>query len=53
MDGQTNYSYQPGTPADAIRRVDDTLSTADFAATRHEEQPNSRHQFDNIVLLQR
>jgi hypothetical protein len=48
MDGQTNYGYQPGTPADAIRRVDDTLSTADVAAARHEEQPNSRHQFDNV-----
>jgi carboxypeptidase family protein/TonB-dependent receptor-like protein len=48
MDGQTNYGYQPGTPADAIRRVDGTLSTADFAASRHEEQPNSRQQFDNI-----
>jgi hypothetical protein len=49
MDGQTNYGYQPGTPADAIRRVDSTLSTADFAAARHEEQPNSRHQFDNVA----
>jgi hypothetical protein len=48
MDGQTNYGYQPGTPTDAIRRVDDTLSTADIAAARHEEQPNSRHQFDNV-----
>ena len=48
MDGQTNYGYQPGTPADAIRRVDSTLSTADIAAARHEEQPNSRHQFDNV-----
>ena len=48
MDGQTNYGYQPGTPADAIRRVDETLSTADIAAARNEEQPNSRHQFDNV-----
>ena len=32
MDGQTNYGYQPGTPADAIRMQDTTLSTADFAA---------------------
>jgi outer membrane receptor protein involved in Fe transport len=48
MDGQTNYLYQPGTPADAIRRVDNTLSTADFAASREEHQPNSRHQFDNV-----
>ena len=49
MDGQTNYSYQPGTPADAIRVQDGTLSTANFAAGRHEEQPNSRTQFDNVV----
>jgi hypothetical protein len=49
MDGQTNYGYQPGTPTDTIRRVDSTLSTADFAAARHEEQPNSRHQFDNVL----
>ena len=34
MDGQTNYGYQPGTPADAIRVRDGTLSTADFAARR-------------------
>ncbi len=48
MDGQTNYLYQPNTPANAIRRVANTLSTADFAATREEHQPNSRHQFDNM-----
>jgi hypothetical protein len=48
MDGQTNYLYQEGTPANAIRRVDNTLSTADFAAAREEHQPNSRYQFDNI-----
>jgi len=48
MDGQTNYLYQDGTPATAIRRVDNTLSTADFAAAREEHQPNSRYQFDNI-----
>jgi len=51
MDGQTNYLYQPGTPADAIRRVDNARSEADFAATREEHQPNSRHQFDNIVSI--
>jgi hypothetical protein len=49
MDGQTNYSYQPGTPTDAIRWVDFTVGSQDFAAPRHEEQPNARHQFDNIV----
>jgi hypothetical protein len=49
MDGQTNYTYQPDTPADAIHRVDFTLGTQDNASRRHEEQPNSRHQFDNIL----
>jgi carboxypeptidase family protein/TonB-dependent receptor-like protein len=49
MDGQTNYGYQPGTPADAIRVQDTTLSTAANAASRNENQPNSRHQFDNIL----
>ena len=49
MKGQTNYLYQPNTPADAIRRVDNTLSTGDFAASREEHQPNSRTEFDNIV----
>lgn len=51
MDGQTNYLYQPGTPADAIRRVDNARSEADFAATREEHQPNSRLQFDNILSI--
>ena len=50
MDGQTNYTYQPGTAADAIRRVDNARSEAFIAATREEHQPNSRHQFDNIVI---
>ena len=49
MTGQTNYLYQPDTPANAVRREDSTLNTADFAAQRHEEQPNSRAQFDNTV----
>jgi len=53
MDGQTNYLYQPGTPADAIRRQDNSLSTADFAAGREEHQPNSRTQFDNAVTFSR
>src|SRR5262245_2569883 len=51
MDGQTNYLYQPGTPADAIRRQDNTLSTADVAAGREEHQPNSRTQWDNVVTF--
>jgi hypothetical protein len=48
MVGQTNYLYQDGTPATAIRKVDNTLSTADFAASREEHQPNSRYQYDNV-----
>jgi outer membrane receptor protein involved in Fe transport len=48
MDGQTNYTYQPGTAESAIHRADFTLGTQDIASRRHEEQPNSRHQFDNI-----
>jgi Carboxypeptidase regulatory-like domain len=51
MDGQTNYLYQPGTPADAIRRVDNARSEGTIAATREEHQPNSRHQFDNIFTV--
>jgi hypothetical protein len=51
MDGQTNYGYQPGTPPDAIRVQDGTASTANFAANRHEEQPNSRYQFDNVFSV--
>jgi hypothetical protein len=49
MSGQTNYLYQPNTPADAVRVVDNVLSTADKAAQYHDETPNSRLQFDNIV----
>ena len=49
MNGVTDCSYQPGTDPNAVRVVDNTLSTADKAATRHEKQPNSRLQFDNIV----
>ena len=49
MDGQTNYTYQPGTPSDAIHRADFSLGTQNIASRRHEEQPNARHQFDNIV----
>ena len=49
MDGQTNYTYQSNTAPNAIRFVDFTLGTQDLAAPRHEEQPNSRHQFDNTV----
>jgi hypothetical protein len=48
MDGQTNYLYQPGTPADAVRKRDITLTEVFFASNRHEEIPNSRHQIDNV-----
>ncbi len=40
MDGQTNYTYQPGTPADAIRMEDADAGIGDFAADREDHQPN-------------
>jgi hypothetical protein len=49
MNGQTNYLYQPDTPATAVRMEDAAANKAFFAAQRHEAQPNSRYQFDNIV----
>jgi hypothetical protein len=49
MDGLTAYNYQPGTDPAAVREQDGTLSSADKAASRHEEQPNQRLQFDNTV----
>jgi hypothetical protein len=49
MKGETDYSYQPTTPATAIRVVDATLDTAKNAAQRNEQQPNSRIQFDNTL----
>ena len=49
MKGETDYSYQPNTPANAIRVVDATLDTANNAAQRNEQQPNSRIQFDNSL----
>jgi S1-C subfamily serine protease len=49
MDGVTNYYYQPGTADTDIRVVDNGLSTAAVAADRHEEAPNYRTQFDNVV----
>lgn len=48
MKGETDYSYQPGTAPTAVRRVYDS-TTADFAAARQEEQPNSRTELDNVV----
>ena len=49
MDGQTNYTYQPDTPPDAVRMEDATLGESDFAATREEHQPNQRLQFDSTA----
>ena len=51
MNGTTSYLYQPDTPANAVRKEDATAGIADFAAQRHEENPNSRLQFDNTVSL--
>ena len=43
MDGQTNYLYQPGTPADAIRmRRQHAVDGRSSRAAREEHQPNSR-----------
>jgi hypothetical protein len=49
MNGTTNYLYQPDTPATAVRIEDAAANKAFNAAQRHEAQPNSRYQFDNIV----
>jgi hypothetical protein len=49
MNGETDYAYQPNTPPTAVRATDATLDTANFAAQRAEQQPNSRLQFDNTV----
>jgi hypothetical protein len=51
MDGQTNYTYQPDTLADAIRRIDTGNTEVCCASTREEHQPNSRHQFDNVITF--
>jgi hypothetical protein len=53
MNGETDYGYQPGTPATAIRVVDSTRDTARNAAQRGEQNPNSRLQFDNILSYSR
>jgi len=49
MKGETDYSYQPNTPATAVRVVDLPADKAAFAAQRSEQQPNSRTQFDNVL----
>src|SRR3954451_5252555 len=51
MSGITSYNYQPGTVATAVRVVDTPADSANFAAQRHEDQPNSRLQFDNSVSI--
>ncbi len=51
MDGQTNYTYQPDTAPDAIRKIDTGTTDVFFASTREEHQPNSRHQFDNVFTF--
>ncbi|MCU1381989.1 MAG: TonB-dependent receptor [Acidobacteria bacterium] len=51
MSGITSYNYQPNTPATAVRIVDTPADSANFAAQRHEDQPNSRLQFDNSVSI--
>ena len=48
MSGQTSYLYQDGTNG-AIRVVDNTLSTANYAAQYHEENPNSKLTWNNVV----
>ena len=49
MSGETDYSYQPNTPQNAVRVVDTPADKAFNAAQRAEQQPNSRLQFDNVV----
>ena len=51
MDGQTDYTYQPDTAADAIRKIDTGTTRVFFASTREEHQPNSRTQFDNVFTF--
>ena len=51
MDGVTNYTYQPDTAADAIRKVDIGTNEVFFASNREDHQPNSRHQWDNVFTF--
>ncbi|HWI17138.1 MAG TPA: TonB-dependent receptor, partial [Vicinamibacterales bacterium] len=51
MDGQTNYTYQPGTDLSLVRIIDTGTTEVFNASTREEHQPNSRHQFDNVVTF--
>lgn len=50
MDGVTNYYYQPETGPNDIRIEDTGRSEAFVAAARHEELPNYRAQFDNVIV---
>ena len=50
MNGETDYSYQPDTPADGdSRRRHHARTRRTTRRSAHEQQPNSRLQFDNIV----
>jgi hypothetical protein len=49
MDGQTNYTYQPDTDRSLVRIIDTGTTDVFNASTREEHQPNSRHQFDNVL----
>jgi hypothetical protein len=51
MDGQTNYTYQPGTDPNLVRIIDTGTTEVFNASTREEHQPNSRHQFDNVFTF--
>jgi hypothetical protein len=51
MDGQTNYTYQPGTDLSLVRIIDTGTTEVFNASTREEHQPNSRHQFDNVFTF--
>jgi len=51
MDGETKYTYQKDTAPDAIRYVDNVTGEVRHASTRQEFQPNSRHQFDNVLTF--
>ena len=51
MDGQTNYTYQPGTDPALVRIIDTGTTEVFNASTREEHQPNSRHQFDNVFTF--
>ena len=51
MSGVTSYLYQDGTPSTAVRIEDSTANISANAAARHEENPNSRLQFDNTLSM--